>query len=183
MKITRYIKKETVYTLLGVCVGMAVSVGLYSNREAKKEVIPEEQPKEIVCETVVLDPTETPVIFELTEESEEIEEPINVKKEYAEDELKSLGFYKLTAYCPCEKCCGKSNGITATGAVATPDHTIAVDPMVIPYGTKVLINGQEYVAEDCGGSVKGNVIDIFFTTHEEAINFGISEAEVFMIME
>lgn len=77
-----------------------------------------------------------------------------------------------TAYCPCVKCCGKSDGITATGTKATAGRTIAVDPSVIPYGTEVIINGNAYVAEDCGGAIKGNSIDIFFDTHEEALLFG-----------
>ena len=77
-----------------------------------------------------------------------------------------------TAYCPCAKCCGKSDGITATGTKATAGRTIAVDPSVIPYGAEVIINGNTYVAEDCGGAVKGNRIDIFFDTHEEALKFG-----------
>ena len=77
-----------------------------------------------------------------------------------------------TAYCACAKCCGKSDGITATGTTATAGRTIAVDPSVIPYGTEVVINGNTYVAEDCGGAVKGNHVDIFFNTHEEAKQFG-----------
>ena len=77
-----------------------------------------------------------------------------------------------TAYCPCAKCCGKTDGITATGTQATAGRTIAVDPSVIPYGTHVIIDGVTYVAEDCGGAVKGNDIDIFFNTHEEALQFG-----------
>lgn len=77
-----------------------------------------------------------------------------------------------TAYCPCKKCCGKTDGITATGTKATAGRTIAVDPSVIPYGTEVIINGNTYVAEDCGGAVNGNDVDIFFDTHEEALNFG-----------
>lgn len=44
---------------------------------------------------------------------------------------------------------------------AIEGHTIAVDPSVIPLGSEVLINGHEYVAEDIGGAVKGNVIDIY----------------------
>lgn len=44
---------------------------------------------------------------------------------------------------------------------AIEGHTIAVDPNVIPLGSEVLINGHEYVAEDIGGAVKGNVIDIY----------------------
>lgn len=77
-----------------------------------------------------------------------------------------------TAYCPCKKCCGKTDGITSTGAKATAGRTIAVDPSIIPYGTEVIINGHTYVAEDCGGAVKGNDIDIFFNSHEEALQFG-----------
>ena len=44
---------------------------------------------------------------------------------------------------------------------AIEGHTIAVDPSVIPPGSVVLINGHEYIAEDIGGAVKGNVIDIY----------------------
>ena len=77
-----------------------------------------------------------------------------------------------TAYCPCAKCCGKSDGITATGTKATAGRTIAVDPSVIPYGTEIIIDGITYIAEDCGGAVKGNIVDIFFDTHEEALIFG-----------
>lgn len=80
--------------------------------------------------------------------------------------------YELTAYCPCEKCCGKTDGITASGTQATAGRTIAVDPRVFPYGTKVIVDGHEYVAEDTGGAIKGARLDIFFDTHEEALNFG-----------
>lgn len=78
-----------------------------------------------------------------------------------------------TAYCPCVKCCGKDDGITATGTKATAGRTIAVDPSIFPYGTEITINGHTYIAEDCGGAVKGNRVDIFFNTHQEARNFGV----------
>ena len=77
-----------------------------------------------------------------------------------------------TAYCPCMKCCGKTDGITATGTKATAGRTIAADPKVIPYGTEVILNGHIYIVEDCGGAIKGNKIDIFFDTHEEALEWG-----------
>lgn len=77
-----------------------------------------------------------------------------------------------TAYCPCAKCCGKTDGITATGTKATAGRTIAVDPSIIPYGTEVIINGNTYIAEDCGGAVNGAMVDIFFNTHEEALQWG-----------
>lgn len=83
-----------------------------------------------------------------------------------------------TAYCPCEKCCGKTDGITATGTRATAGRTIAVDPTVIPYGTEVIINGNTYVAEDCGGAIKENRIDVYFDTHEEALQFGRQKINV-----
>lgn len=77
-----------------------------------------------------------------------------------------------TAYCPCVKCCGKTDGITATGTKATAGRTVAVDPDVIPYGSEIVIDGHTYIAEDCGGAINGNDIDIFFDTHEQARQFG-----------
>ena len=67
-----------------------------------------------------------------------------------------IGEFKVTYYWLSEN--GRS---TSTGATATEGRTIAVDPNIIPYGTEVLIDGHVYIAEDCGGAVKGNVIDIF----------------------
>lgn len=99
-------------------------------------------------------------------------------------ETNSLGQFKLTAYCPCSKCCGKwAGGITSTGAMAKANRTIAVDPSVIPYGSKVIIDGQTYVAEDCGGAIKGHRIDIYFDTHSEALDFGVQYAEVYLVVE
>lgn len=95
-----------------------------------------------------------------------------------------LGEFKITAYCPCTKCCGQwTNGITSTGVTAQANRTIAVDPKVIPYGSKVLIDGKEYVAEDCGGAIKGNRIDVFFDTHQEALQWGIKYKGVSLIVE
>lgn len=95
-------------------------------------------------------------------------------------EPRSLGIFTITHYCACEKCCGKSDGITATGTKATAGRTIAVDPNVIPYGAVVIIDGHEYVAEDCGGAVKGNRIDAFCASHEEAVRKGTFSEEVFV---
>lgn len=90
-----------------------------------------------------------------------------------------LGTFKLTAYCPCEKCCGQwADGITYTGTKATAGRTVAVDPDVIPLGSIVFINGQTYIAEDVGGAIDGNRIDIYFDTHQEALDFGVQSADV-----
>ena len=105
---------------------------------------------------------------------------VEPEPEPEEPTLKSLGTFKLTAYCACSRCCGKCDGITATGTRATAGRTIAVDPSKIPYGTEVIINGHTYIAEDCGGAINGNKIDIFFNSHTEALNFGVRYAEVFV---
>lgn len=76
-----------------------------------------------------------------------------------------------TAYCACTYCTD-GDGITATGTQATAGRTIAVDPSIIPYGTEVIINGNTYIAEDCGAAIKGNKVDIYFDTHAEALQFG-----------
>ena len=66
---------------------------------------------------------------------------------------------------------------------ATTNRTIAVDPTVIPYGSKVVINGQVYVAEDCGGAIKNNRIDIYMGSHAEALNSSVFDVEVYLLEE
>jgi len=92
----------------------------------------------------------------------------------------SLGSYTLTAYCNCSKCCGGyAGGKTASGTIPKAGRTIAVDPKIIPYGTAIYINKHKYIAEDCGGGIKGNHIDIYFSSHQEALEFGKQEAEIY----
>lgn len=80
--------------------------------------------------------------------------------------------YKITAYCACAKCCGKSNGITACGKKAKAGRTIAA-PRGFSFGTKVSINGKTYIVEDRGGAIKGNRIDLFVNSHREALRWGV----------
>ena len=97
-------------------------------------------------------------------------------------QLKPLGTFKITHYCPCSICCGPwANGVTSTGVTATTNRTIAVDPTQIPYGSKVVINGQVYVAEDCGGAIKKNCIDIYVATHEEGEEKGVYYTDVYLL--
>ena len=121
--------------------------------------------------TDVTDVTESTTVTEPTVEPTEKTEVTNL----------NLGQFMLTAYCPCSACCGKSDGITATGTTATQGRTIAVDPRVIPYGTEVIINGHTYIAEDCGGSINGNRIDVYFDSHSEALQFGVQYADVYIV--
>lgn len=80
--------------------------------------------------------------------------------------------YKITAYCACAKCCGKSTGRTASGTMATAGRTVAA-PKNFAFGTKISINGKTYVVEDRGGAIKGNRIDLFVNSHSEALRWGV----------
>ena len=81
-----------------------------------------------------------------------------------------LGKYKLTYYCSCSKCCGKSNGITASGKKAQEGITVASNSL--PLGTKISIDGHIYTVQDRGG-MASNVIDIFVSSHQKALNLGV----------
>lgn len=89
--------------------------------------------------------------------------------------------FKLTAYCPCSSCSEGWGRKTATGTTATEGRTIAVDPRIIPYGTKVMINGHTYIAEDCGGGVKGYHIDVYFDNHSKVNKFGRKQEKVIIL--
>ncbi len=119
------------------------------------------------------DAAELPKAQAVQEAAKEQEEPASA------DRPASLGIYEVTAYCPCEKCCGKSDGITASGTVATAGRTIAADTNDLPFGSEVIINGRTYVVEDRGGAIRGKRIDIFFDTHAAALEFGRQSIEVF----
>lgn len=98
-------------------------------------------------------------------------------------ELISLGEFKITYYCKenYPHICNDGDATTtATGTTPTAGRTIAVDPDVIPYGTEVVINNHTYIAEDCGGAINGNRIDIVVDTHEEALQLGVDYCEVFV---
>ena len=89
----------------------------------------------------------------------------------------SLGVWKLTAYCPCEKCNGRGRAWkTASGAPMVVGRTVAVGGL--PFGTELMINGQTYVVEDRG--VHGHHVDILHESHAAANRFGIQRAEVFI---
>lgn len=102
----------------------------------------------------------------------------------AEPQLISLGDFVITHYCTenYPHICNDGDATrTATGTRPAPGRTIAVDPDVIPYGSEVVINGHTFVAEDTGGAINQNRIDIVVDTHEEALQKGKFTAEVFLV--
>lgn len=149
-----------------------IIIGNFGNRIGKIE----SQMNEIENATtsvVIIDKEEnlenTTIEEEIIETSPEGE--TELEQENIDMNLEYLGIYTLTAYCSCEECCGKSDGITASGVKARPNHTIAA-PSEFAFGTKLMINGIEYTVEDRGGAIKDNRIDVYFDSHQEAINFG-----------
>lgn len=94
----------------------------------------------------------------------------------------------VTHYCPCAACCGKSDGITASGLRATPGVTVAVDPEIIPLGADVLVDYGDgeikyYRADDTGSAVKGAHIDLCMASHEEAVQAGVRTATVYWVAQ
>lgn len=128
--------------------------------------------------------------FEPATETEEKQKP------YPEPlplyELVSLGIFTLTAYCPCVLCTEiwstehpSRIGTdfvqkTASGTIPAQGRTIAVDTSVIDFGTVVVIDDHVFIAEDRGGAIRGNRIDVFFECYQEALIFGRRTAEVFI---
>lgn len=125
--------------------------------------------------------------------TEKVTEPVEEQTEQPEEpKLVCLGTYKLTAYCGCSKCCGKWGENrpvdeygktivkTAGGYRAVEGVTVAADISILPYGTKVIINGHEYTVQDRGGVINGNKIDIYFESHQAALEFGVQYAEVYV---
>lgn len=116
-----------------------------------------------------------------------------------------LGKFTVTAYDLSEECCSKSrdhesfgitaNGYSLLGLSREEAMTIAVDPEVIPLGSKVYLEFEgeyesfsgEYIARDTGGLIKGRKLDLFMgdfglvESHQSSWDFGIREAEVYLL--
>ncbi len=94
----------------------------------------------------------------------------------------SLGNYKLTFYCPCATCNGVAGAKTASGTTPTEGRTIAVDSSVIPLGSRVYIDGYGvFIAEDTGGAIKNNKIDVLVSSHSRAYDLGVKYADVYLL--
>lgn len=147
--------------LLGICLGSAVTAIWW---------VPE---PEVVTEIVYVG-TVSPMADMATEDAPEVA-----------DEAACLGAFTITHYCACMQCCGKCDGLTATGTQATEGRTVAVDPEVIPYGSVVRVvyedgTAAEYIAEDCGGAIRGNRLDVFMASHADALAAGVKTGVVYV---
>lgn len=94
----------------------------------------------------------------------------------------------VTYYDICVECCGKADGITASGTRAMPGVTVAVDPAVITLGSDVLVDYGDgeihyYRADDVGAAVEGNRIDLCVSSHDEAQQLGRRTATVYWVTQ
>lgn len=121
--------------------------------------------------------------------------PQNAAEQPAEDHssldrLELIGTFTATAYCPCVECCGIWSAEhpsrdadyvqrTSSGTIPEEGRTIAADWSVLPEGSEVIIGGHPYIVEDTGGAIKGHRIDIYFESHEPALEFGVQEVELY----
>ena len=122
-------------------------------------------------------PAEAPDHGEPPEAIEIVTKDATAAEAVPAERWESLGVWKLTAYCPCEKCNGRGRAWkTASGAPMVVGRTVAVGGL--PFGTELMINGQTYVVEDRG--VHGKHVDILHESHAAANRFGIQRAEVFI---
>ena len=90
---------------------------------------------------------------------------------------------RVTAYCPCPKCCGEySDGVTACGHKIQPGDTFVAADRRYDFGTEMLIpgynNGQPVKVLDRGGAIKGDRLDVFFGSHNEALEWGVRYLDV-----
>ena len=99
---------------------------------------------------------------------------INIKRGFDKMNGKEMKV-RATAYA--------NDPITSTGKKPRPYHTLAVDPKVIPYGTRVYIPefNKVFIAEDCGGAIKGNRIDIYMNNEYECRQWGIRNITIIIL--
>ena len=99
---------------------------------------------------------------------------INIKRGFDKMNGKEMKV-RATAYC--------NDPITSTGKKPRPYHTLAVDPKIIPYGTRVYIPefNKVFIAEDCGGAIKGNRIDIYMNNEFECRQWGVRNITIIIL--
>lgn len=114
-------------------------------------------------------------------------------KQPQEPEMMPLGTFTVTGYCPCEICCGKWSNMndpkTASGVTPTELITVGADWDKLAAGTSIYIDGVgERIVEDkvagwISDKYDGNILDIFFFDHQDALEFGKQELGVWEMLK
>ena len=115
---------------------------------------------------------------DLSSQLASIESDLEVLKQ---NKIAYIGQYKITYYCACKQCCGKTNGITASGAKVQEGVTVAADTSKLPFGTKIYIKGIGWrTVQDTGGAIKGNRLDIFISSHNDPKPYNVQNLDVWV---
>lgn len=169
----RWLKRNVLWFILLAIIlfsfGTGIIVGtLVANKKEPK--LATDKPEAVLAAV-----TEEPAFYQIVTESEP-----------TPSEESEWQTFTATAYCSCKKCCGKwalnrPNGLvyTASGAIAEEGVTVAADWSILPAGTKIEIKGLgERIVQDRGGAITGNKIDLFFNSHQDALDFGVQEVKL-----
>ena len=98
-----------------------------------------------------------------------------------QNQVAYIGKYKITYYCACKQCCGKTNGITASGAKVQEGVTVAADTSKLPFGTNIYISGIGWrTVQDRGGAIKGNRLDIYISSHNDPMPYNVQNLDVWV---
>lgn len=148
----------------------------------------------IVSMIVPGDPLSTPVQARASQEKNDREEPAHAPR-YTTTKVapgasrlqgrsqtharrRPLGHFRMTAYTRY----ARSSGRTASGTRPSHERTVAVDPRVIPLGTKIEIEGIGVrIAEDTGRLIKGKKLDVFLPSVQACTRFGVRSRKVYVI--
>ena len=166
--------------VIAALISIPICIGAAKSQTTKANTMPTNATEwEIQTETF----TEVEFVHQVEKQPETATEAVT------EPQMISLGTFTVTAYCSCEKCCGKwannrPDGIVygAAGEKLIADYSIAVDVDLIPYGETIIINDREYIAHDCGGAIQGKRIDIYMESHEKALQWGKQNIEIFKVI-
>lgn len=151
--------------------------GVEIGRRSHDEVEQPMRPKQVVCFVPLSADDDGPSIEQiLTDRAQP--GPWSVAPEHFKRSLSM----SATAYEPGPRSCGRSaNGLTANGTKAGYG-VVAVDPRVIPLGTRLFIEGYGYaVAADTGGAIDGNDIDLGYLTVSECLQWGRRKVKVYVL--
>lgn len=118
------------------------------------------------------------ILFLINPKTGEKVKPVETEVPVIEDVVAVPGEYKgefsISHYCSCPICTQTPKGRkTATGHIPREGRTVATDPKIIPLHSVIYIEDLgTFVAEDVGGAVKGNHLDIYISDHQRALNLG-----------
>ena len=173
-------KKLNKAKVLAVALGISVSanIGMYLHGQYLQNEIVDSQEEvfDLKARNTLLKDTYNELLGQMQETQNEVQ---NLQSQVEElQKWRSLGVFRITAYWFGED---EYGDLTSTGVKAQVNHTIAVDPEIIPYRSKVMIDGQIYVAEDCGGAIKNNVIDVW--VENQSNSFGVKYTEIYIKRE